>query len=125
MKISLHCRGGTLLLVSAALLLVGCASESTRLYRWGDYQPEVYAYFLGTESGPQAQIDSLEKGLQLAAAKAQALPPGYQAHLGLLYLNTGQANRARQAFETERAQFPESAPYMNFLLGKFAAEPPP
>ena len=45
------------------------------------------------------------------------LPPGYQAHLGLLYLNTGRTNQALAAWEQEKKQFPESAPYIDYLVG--------
>lgn len=34
----------------------------------------------------------LEQGLARSAARQAALPPGYHAHLGLLYLNTGRSN---------------------------------
>ena len=46
----------------------------------------------------------------------KAVPPGYHAHLGLLYLSMGKDDQMVQEFRTEKALFPESASYMDFLL---------
>lgn len=101
------------------LTLAACVTQPRPLYHWGDYQPEVYSYFQGDGQSIEAQQIKLEANVQQALAKGQTLPPGFHAHLGLLYLKTGQADRARAAFQTEEAQFPESKPYMDFLLKKF------
>jgi hypothetical protein len=42
--------------------------------------------------------------------------PGFHAHLGYLYFQTGKLDQARQEFETEKAEFPESAVFMDRLL---------
>ncbi len=101
------------------LALTACVTQPKPLYHWGDYQPEVYAYFQGDGQSIEAQQIKLEATVQQALAKGEALPPGFNAHLGLLYLKSGQADKARAAFQTEEAQFPESKPYMDFLLKKF------
>ena len=44
------------------------------------------------------------------------MPPGWHAHLGYLYYRLGKADQARQEFQTEKAEFPESAVFMNRLL---------
>lgn len=102
----------------AVLALAGCASKPRPLYHWGDYQSQVYAHFKGDGEGPEAQQGRLEVTAQNAQARNEALPPGFNAHLGLLYLKAGQADKARTAFRTEQAQFPESSAYMDFLLKK-------
>lgn len=103
-----------------SLLLTGCANQPKPLYYWGDYQPQVYEYFKGAEGkGQEEQIAALEETLQKARATDAALPPGYHAHLGLLYLKTGKLDQVKQQLETERSNFPESAAYMDFLLKKF------
>ena len=104
--------------VLGCTLLVGCAGPQ-RLYQWEDYQPQVYEYFKGQGSGSEAQIAALESGVQKIRAKGTMPPPGYHAHLGLLYSHQGKADQVVQQFETEKTLFPESAPYMDFLLKKF------
>ena len=105
------------LVTVTALMLAGCQTPQKSLYYWGDYQPAVYSHFKGEAA--EAQQQRLELTAQQAQARGESVPPGFNAHLGLLYLNTGQLDRARGAFEAEAALFPESRPYMSFLLRKF------
>lgn len=107
------------LTVFAAAALAGCVTPQRSLYYWGDYQPVVYSHFKGDAA--EAQQLRLEQAAHEAQSRGQAVPPGFNAHLGLLHLNTGQLDQARAAFEAEAALFPESRPYMTFLLSKFAA----
>ncbi len=99
----------------AAAWLVGCAGPQP-LYHWSSYQPMVYERLKGTGKGPEGQILELEKGIQQAAAKGTTVPPGYHAHLGLLYLETSRHAQAAAAWEQEKRLFPESRAYMDFLL---------
>lgn len=99
--------------VLACLLLAGCAQQKT-LYQWEGYQQQVYQYLKG-ESKEQ-QIEVLEADLQKIKAKNGAVPPGYHAQLGLLYSSLGKDDQMVQQFQTEKALFPESATYMDFLL---------
>ena len=107
--------------VVVASMVTGCVTQPKPLYHWDDYQPEVYAYFKGDGTSPEAQLIKLEASAQKAQAKGEALPPGFNAHLGLLYLKAGQCDKAQAAFQTEEAQFPESREYMGFLLKKLKA----
>lgn len=93
--------------------LVGCAGQAS-LYSWNGYGDHVYSY-LKNEASPEQQILDLEKGIQQANARQQALPPGYYAHLGLMYLNTGRTDQALNAWEHEKKTFPESAQYIDYL----------
>lgn len=97
-------------------MLAGCAAQPKPLYYWGDYQPALYAYFKGDGASPDKQRLALEQTAEKARAKGEALPPGFNAHLGLLYLRAGEPAQARLAFQAEEAEFPESKPYMDFLL---------
>lgn len=106
------------LAVAGALLLAGCASGPQPLYYWGEYQPALYGHFT-KEMGPQQQIASLEAGLEKARAIGKPVPPGYNAHLGLLYAESEQTDEMLKYFEAEKALYPESTPYMDFLLSKF------
>jgi hypothetical protein len=105
-------------------LLAACQSASApkTLYQWEDYQAHVYRYF--KNSGREEQIGEMEKGLEKIRADNGRAPPGYYAHLGLLYLDSGKDDSALQAFQSEKALFPESAPYMDFLLKNAAAKKP-
>lgn len=101
----------------SGLLLVGCAAAPNTLYQWEGYQSEVYAHFKG--QGTEEQIIALEKGLQKIQATGKTPPPGYHAHLGMLYASLGKGDQVMQEFQTEKALFPESASYMDFLLKKY------
>ena len=108
-----RCAGFIILITS---LLAGCAHNQPPLYYWGHYQEEVYDHLKSESADPNKQIAILEADIQKAHAKNQALPPGYYAHLGLLYAQLGKDDQAQQQFETEKTLFPESANFMNFLM---------
>jgi len=100
--------------LAALALLQGCAAPSKPLYNWGPYERQVYAHFKG--ESPEAQIQILEQHAQVTRAKGQALPPGYMAHLGLLYGKIGRDADFLLALEEEKRSFPESAPYIDKLM---------
>ena len=104
--------------IAPALLIVlaGCASKPA-LYEWGSYQPQLYAYFQA-EGGFEVQLIALEVDLQKMRAVGKNPPPGFHAHLGLLYSHLGKVDQMVQAFRTEKALYPESGAYMDFLLKK-------
>lgn len=93
--------------------LAGCAGPKT-LYQWEGYQPQVRSYFKGESK--EAQLQALEEGLERIKAKNGAVPPGYHAQMGLLCADLGQSARMAAEFQAEKALFPESATYMDFLL---------
>jgi hypothetical protein len=102
------------LTLAAGTLLAGCAGPKT-LYQWEGYEPQVYEYFKGEEP-KEAQAEALERDLQKIRSTGKAVPPGYHAHLGLLYLSMGKDDQMVQQFRTEKTLFPESGTYMDFLL---------
>lgn len=101
------------------LFFAGCATGPTPMYEWGAYQPQVYEHFKTQGNAPEAQIQALEADLQKIAAKNGTPPPGYHAHLGLLYTAVGKNDQAIQALVKEKTLFPESTTYVDFLLAKF------
>lgn len=105
----------TAVLLLGAALLGGCVTRPEPLYYWGDYQGQVYGHLKG-EKGPEEQIQNLEAEMEKARAKGKALPPGYHAHLAMLYGKAGRTDRLEAHLEAEKAQFPESTAYMDFLL---------
>jgi hypothetical protein len=107
-----------LLTLIAVAVLSGCVTQPQSLYYWDGYQQQVYQRF-ENKSSAQEQIAALEESLQKARAADRSLPPGFHAHLGMLYAEIGKEDQVRQQFETEKTLFPESAQYMDFLLRKF------
>ncbi|MBF8729623.1 DUF4810 domain-containing protein [Pseudomonas guariconensis] len=101
-------------LLLGCTLLAGCSGQKS-LYQWESYQPQVYEYFKG-ESSKEEQAIALERDLEKIKAKNGAVPPGYHAQLGLLYSSLGKDDQMIQQLRTEKALFPESAPYMDFLM---------
>ncbi len=99
-----------------AWLLTGCANQAKPLYHWGSYQPQVYEYFKGDGNSNEAQIIALEAEVEKARASDAKLPPGYHAHLALLYSKAGRMDQARQQFELEKTLYPESASFMDYLM---------
>jgi hypothetical protein len=104
-------------LAVVALLLGGCAAKPPKpMYQWGGYQNQLYEYFKADGSTPVAQLGVLEEQLQKTTAAGEAVPPGLHAHLGLLKLKVGNTDEAVAHLETEKRLFPESTPYMDWLL---------
>lgn len=101
--------------VMAALLIASCAQKKETVYYWGDYQSSLYSYYKHDKS-PEQQIESLNAVVEQAKAKNKPVPPGLHAQIGLLYVETGRPDLAFQQFTTEKARFPESAAYMDFLM---------
>ena len=102
-------------LAGLGLLLTGCSTPS--LYTWGHYEDLVYvSYAAPGKAPPEMQIEKLEQDYQKARAANRRMHPGFHAHLGYLYFQTGKLDQARQEFETEKAEFPESAVFMDRLL---------
>ena len=113
-------RGGGLLALLTALCLAGCVQAPRTLYSWGTF-PGQQHQVLQAEGAPSAQqIQDMEAHAQQARGEGAALPPGFRAHLGMLYLNTGNAGQARALWQAEKAAFPESSPYMNRLLDRLS-----
>ncbi|RML94328.1 DUF4810 domain-containing protein [Pseudomonas savastanoi] len=112
-RFNVSLRGVAMLLVAGACL-TGCVQQPKTLYQWGSYQPKVYEYFKGESK--EAQVAKLEEDLQKIRSTNATPPPGYHAQLGMLYGSIGKDDQMVQELRTEKALFPESATYMDFLL---------
>jgi len=106
--------GKLALTLTAVAAMAGCQTAPQTLYQWESYQPQVYEYFKGEPK--EAQVEALERDLQKINASGRKAPPGYHAHLGMLYLSMGKDDQMVQEWRTEKALFPESATYMDMLL---------
>lgn len=102
--------------LAAAVALGGCVSAPKPLYNWDSYESTVYQYYRLGQNGPHEQIAALQRSIETARAKDLAVPPGLYAHMGLLYSSTGDIAEAYHYFTLEKQLFPESAPFMDFLL---------
>lgn len=100
------------------LLLAGCASKTPEtIYSWGDYQDTLYDYYTH-DTSPQEQIAKLQKVIEMAKATNKPVPPGVHAQLGMLYDSTGNSGLSISEFNAEKAQYPESTAYIDFLTAK-------
>lgn len=99
-----------------AATLTGCVAPQPKLYAWGTYQDQVHSYLTSPDGDVVAQAAELERLQEEAKATNGVMPPGFHAHIGLLYASMGRVDQAATAFNAEKAQYPESAAYMDFLL---------
>lgn len=117
-------RGSSALLMISLLSTVGCAQAPKPLYHWDGYQRQVYEYLKGDGTTPAEQLTVLQAQVEKARATGAALPPGFRAHVGMVYLQMGRHDEARTMFEAEKASFPESATFMDFLLKRASERKP-
>lgn len=96
--------------------LTACAQPQKLMYNWQSYQSGVYDYLKEDNSDYAAQAQLLEQNIETARSAHQALPPGFHAHLGMLYLKQGKADKAVEQLQSEKLAFPEATPFMEFLL---------
>jgi hypothetical protein len=108
--------------LSGLVLLSACAPASKPLYQWEGYQRQVYEYLKGDGSSFTEQFTVMQAQAEKARATGAALPPGFRAHMGMLQLQLGQFDEARNLLEAEKIAFPESKPYMDFLLKRMSAK---
>jgi len=107
--------------LALALLLSGCAAPT--VYYWGEYEDILFAnYAAPGEMPPERQLELMEEDRQKALAQDKPLPPGFEAQLGYLYYQLGKTDEARQAFELEKARFPESTVLMDRLLASLVVK---
>ena len=107
--------------IAVGSALAGCAEAPKRLYHWEGFQGQLYEYFKADSSSPEDQLRMLDAQAQKARASGAVLPPGFRAHLAMIYLRLGRDGEAKQELEAEKANFPESAQYMDFLLKRMTA----
>ncbi|EHK67649.1 DUF4810 domain-containing protein [Achromobacter arsenitoxydans] len=117
--------GRGLAIAALAGLLSACVQQPKSMYSWQSYQGSVYAYLKDDGADYATQTLALEKNIETARASNTELPPGFRAHLGMLYMKMGNGDKGAEQMLGEKEAFPESAPFMDFLLrnaGKPAAQ---
>jgi hypothetical protein len=83
---------------------------------WEAFPRQQYEVLIRTGGTVDEQILKLEAHAEKAKVANAALPPGFRAHLGMLYLKAGNAGKAQEFWLAEKQSFPESSPYMDQLL---------
>ena len=107
------------LLLLLAAILVGCAHRPPALYQWGSYEDQIYAMYTDPGKVPlEDQLHALESDYQSMRDSSESAPPGFHAHLGYLYFQTGNIDQALQSFATEKSLFPESTVFMDRLIAR-------
>lgn len=107
-RISLNSLFGFMLL-SSFCLLSGCSNQTKDHYYWGSYENHIYnMYIRPDKSPPLIQIQQLSQDIQSAQLKNKPIAPGVYAHLGFMYAAVGDKSKAKEAFNKERALYPES-----------------
>lgn len=105
--------------LAAAMLFAGCRSPD--IYYWGHYEDVIYGMYAHPDKvPPEVQVQLMEQDEHKAISANKPLPPGFHAHFGYAYYQLGKLDLARQEFEAEKQQFPESAIFMDRLLGNMA-----
>ena len=111
-------------LAVAGAALIGCAAPVKPIYHWEGYQRQLYGHLKGEGTNPDEQMRLLQAHAEKARVAGLALPPGFRAHMGLVSLRLGRDAEAKQQLEAEKSVFPESAPYMDFLLKRMSQPKP-
>jgi hypothetical protein len=104
------------LLLITVTIFSGCSKQSSSLYYWGNYQSQIHTYLKDESKDLQNQISSLEEILNKATSQNKLVPPGYHAHLGLLYLDNSQIDKFHEQLNKEKELYPESKEFISFLL---------
>jgi hypothetical protein len=109
------------------LTAAGCAQKGPPLYAWGTFPRQQYDALLSNGSPLGEQLLSMQAHAEKARGMNAALPPGFRAHMGLLHLNSGNPEKARELWLAEKQAFPEATPYMEQLLKRMdnSAKPKP
>ncbi len=111
---------GRIALALSLAALVGC--ETTKpLYHYGSYPNHVYEHFKNEDTAITQQIDDLEKTIAETTTRRLKVAPGIYAHLGFLYLQSGQIDSGLQHLVQEKTLYPESTKYIDFLLNNAKA----
>jgi hypothetical protein len=99
-------------------VLTGCRSD---IYYWGHYENLIYvSYAKPDKVSPQMQAEVMERDEYKANSENKPLPPGFHAHLGYEYFLIGRNDLALLQFQKEKAEFPESAVFMDRMIAGLA-----
>lgn len=106
-----------LLVGVCAALVSACAQTKPPLYRWGNYENQIYLmYTKPGKAEPGEQVTTLSADVEQTIAEGKRVPPGVHAHLGYMEYLIGNQSQAREEFAAERELYPESRVFMNRII---------
>lgn len=106
-----------IVLVVSSVFLGGCATKDTSLYYWGSYEEMIQEMYVEPGNAPAAlQIEKLEEDIQKSDALGKKNPPGFYAHLGMMYAAEGKESLAHLALLKEIELYPEATTFIETLL---------
>ncbi len=112
-------------MVIVAVLVSGCAGSGSDglSYDWGIYDGLVYdMYAKPGEATPTVQISLLSAQIEQTKSAGLKVPPGVHAHLGYMQYIAGNIDAALDEFDQERANYPESATFIDKIIGQLRQE---
>lgn len=105
-------------LLGTASLMTGCTGIKP-LYHWGNYEDLIYQMYKNPGSAEAGtQIEKLKEDLAQANSNGLHVAPGLHAHLGYMYFLQHDTTSAMNEFSTEKKLFPESATFVDGLMGR-------
>jgi len=105
--------------MAVTAMLAGCAQTRPPLYRWGAYEDLIYDMYENPgKAEPGEQITRLTGDIERTHAEGKRVPPGVHVHLGYMYYIQGNESAALEEFNTERELFPESATFVDGMIGR-------
>lgn len=109
----------SLSLFAVSCIFSGCASPA--LYDYGKYsQRQYHMHKLRTDEAIANYEQELLNVMETSARKSKRVPPGIFAEYGYLQALKGNLSSAQEYFDRERATYPESARYIQFLEEQIA-----
>lgn len=104
------------LLVTASLLLGGCATVTEAGYYWGNYSKTLYKYTKAPSEQTLAEHSvELERIIEESKKRNLRVPPGIHAELGYIKARAGENVVAKAHYESEMQQYPESRLFLERL----------
>ena len=100
---------------TVTLLVLTFPSCASPLYDWGNYENSIYRMTV-EGAAVQGEIPLIEGDIERTQSKGKLVPPGKFAYLGYLYAESGNSQRARECFESEKELYPESGRFIDGLL---------
>ena len=108
---------GRLILLCGLVALAGCQTTQPNLYYWGHYESLLYdMYNKPGDAPPSLQVQKLSEDIERAQATDRRVAPGVYAHLGFMYMLSGQFDLGLSAFQQEKERYPESAVFIDQLI---------
>ena len=109
---------GRFVLALSLLTMLFSAGCTQRLYYWGDYEENLYAYYKspGAPEDTLAYMGRLERLIERGEQPGRKVPPGVYAEYGYAFYKTGRPREAVQYFEKEKSVWPESGLLMDRMI---------